>query len=159
MERIGTIVCVGTLGVILAAMAWFLVMNPMRAKRESLSMEIAKIEPVEVPFDKPNWDFTKWQQSVASKPALWDSLVAPPVPPPPPPEPPPDVNAMAKDLSFGRQQVGNKAKMTKAQDPKGSFVAVGDKVNGLTIKEITKTGVVLSLEWKGQELTVSVPRR
>jgi hypothetical protein len=159
MERIATIACAGVLAAIIGAMAWCLVMNPMHAKRERLNMELAKIEPVEVPFDKPNWDFDKWQRAVASKPGLWDSLIAPPPPPPPPPEKPPDVNAMAKDLSFGRQQIGNKVKMTKAKDAKGSFVTVGDKVNGLIVKEITKTAVVLSLEWKGQELTVSVPRK
>ena len=34
-----------------------------------------------------------------------------------------------------------------------------DTVNGLTIKEITKTSVVLSLSWEDQELTTEIPRK
>jgi hypothetical protein len=66
---------------------------------------------------------------------------------------------MVEGISFGRAQIGAKVKMTDGKDPKGSFVKVGDKVNELTIKDITKTSVVLSLIWEDQELTTEIPRK
>ena len=99
------------------------------------------------------------EKKLAAKPKLWEELLPPPEAPKPGPPPPPPVEEMAKTLSFGRQQIGGKVKMTKAGDTKGSFVAVGDTMNGLTVKEISKTSVVLSLSWQGQELTVTKDRK
>ncbi len=76
-----------------------------------------------------------------------------------PPKQPPDLTKMGKNISFGRQQIGTKVKMMDSKDPKGSFVQVGDTVNGLTIKEITKTSVVLMLPWEDHELTIEIPRK
>ena len=159
MERIitliGALVCAG----IVVFIALNFVYNPMHAREKALVAEASRIAPIEVNFEKPNWDFKKWQQSIAAKPALWQQLLAPPAPPPPPPEKPPDLNAMIKDVAVGRQQIGPKVKVMKGGDAKGTFMAVGDTLNGLTIKEITKTEMVLSLTWKGQELTVAIPRK
>ncbi|HOC74199.1 MAG TPA: hypothetical protein PKL54_15400, partial [Candidatus Hydrogenedentes bacterium] len=58
------------------------------------------------------------------------------------------------------QQVGQKVKLVTPQSPRGVFVGVGDDVNGLKVKSIEKTGIVLSFLWKEkqEELTVTLPR-
>ncbi|MBW7865811.1 MAG: hypothetical protein H3C30_15530 [Candidatus Hydrogenedentes bacterium] len=67
---------------------------------------------------------------------------------------------MLEGVKFTRQQVGPKVKMNSPQSPKGSFVGEGDKVNGLTVKSISKTGVTLTFFWKekNEELTITMPR-
>ncbi|MCX5759553.1 MAG: hypothetical protein NTU83_13825 [Candidatus Hydrogenedentes bacterium] len=133
--------------------------NPMAERRQVLENQLKSIKTIDVNFEKPPWDFDKWQGAIATKPAMWEALVAAPLPPPPPPKQPPDVPKMAEGISFGRQQIGAKIKMMDGKDPKGTFVKVSDKVNELTIKQITKTSVVLALPWEDQELTVEVPRK
>ncbi|NIA15954.1 MAG: hypothetical protein GWP08_17970, partial [Nitrospiraceae bacterium] len=61
-------------------------------------------------------------------------------------------------ITVGRQAVGDKAKFFIGGNKRGEFLGVGDVIKGLTIKEITRKKVVLSLKWKNQELTVTLPR-
>ncbi len=161
MERRILIVCGMLLAVILVAILFGLVRDSYAARREALAADLGAIRPVEVSFDNPNWDFEKWQKTVAGKPALWQELIAPPPKPPPPPPPPPkppDTKAMIKDVVATRSQMGPRAKIKTKTDPKGTFLGVGDQVNGMTIKEITKTTIVLSLTWQNQELTETLER-
>jgi hypothetical protein len=159
VEKNITIGGIVALAAVVGLMGYYLVSNPMNAQRTVLATNLANVQTEEVAFEKPSYDFDRWQQSIAAKPALWQELVAPPPAPPPPPEKPPDLDAMLKGVTAGRQQIGGKVKIAKAGDPKGSFLGVGDTVSGLTIKEISKTTVVLALTWKGQELTTSIPRK
>ena len=159
MERTITVLCALLLAVVVAAAGLQIVFNPIGARRTTLEDQLAKISPVDVKFERRDLDLDSVQKKLASKPGLWVELLAPPPPPPPPPPTPPNLAEKAKGLAFGRQQVGGKVKMTTAGDAKGSFVGVGDQVNGLTVKEITKTSVVLALTWQGQELTISRERK
>ncbi len=159
MERTITVLCALLIVVVAAAAAMQIVFSPMGARRASLEDQLAKISPVDVEFERRDLDVDSVQKKLASKPGLWVELLAPPPPPPPPPPKPPNLEEMAKGVAFGRQQVGDKVKMTKAGETKGSFVGVGDAVNGLTVKEITKTSVVLALKWQSQELTISKGRK
>ena len=159
MERTITVLCALLLVVVVAAAGLQIVFNPMNARRTTLENQLAKISPVDVEFERRDLDVDSVQKKLASKPGLWVELVPPPPPPPPPPPTPPNLEEKVKGVTFGRQQVGGKVKMTKPGDAKGSFVGVGDQVNGLTVKEITKTTVVLALTWQGQELTISRQRK
>lgn len=159
MERLMTAIGIALLAGVMAFGGYRMYANPMKARKAALENHLKSIKAIDVKFEKPPWDFDKWQSSIASKPALWEGLVAPPLPPPPPPKQPPDLNAMVQTLSFGRQQVGAKVKMMDGKDPKGRFVAEGDTVNGLTIKSIGKTSVVLAFPWEDQELTIELPRK
>jgi hypothetical protein len=160
VERIATIACAAVLAALVGLAGYLAVANPMKAKRQDLDAQMAKIMPIDVPFPKPPWDFAKWQQSVAAKQNAWQEIVAPAAPPPPKPKTPPDPKTMLKDVTFGRQGIGTKKVMMKhGNEPRGAMVAVGDNVNGLTIKEITKTDVSLSLTWEGQEIPLTVPRK
>jgi len=158
MERLLVIISVIVLIAILGVMAFLFVRDPMDEHRVTLDDQLAAVKPVDVAFQKPNWDFDKWQNSLATKPALWKELVEAPPPAPPAPPPPPDLQALLKDVTAGRQQVGNKVKILKKGDARGSFLGVGETLNGLTIKEITKKEVVFSMTWQGKELTVNLPR-
>ena len=158
MERTITVLCALLLVVVAAAAGLQIVFSPMGARQANLEDQLGKISPVEVKFERRDLDVDSVQKKLASKPGLWVELVPPPPPPPPPPPIPPKLEEMAKGLAFGRQQVGEKVKMTKAGETKGSFVGVGEEVNGLTIREITKTSVVLGLTWQSQELTISKER-
>ena len=157
-QRIATIVGVIVIAGILAFIGYNFWANPVGEKRQWLNQELSEIQPIEVIFDKPQWDFKGWQDSVAGKPALWEELIEPPKAPPPPPPTPPNLNAMLKGVRALRQGVGKRAKIITPGDARGAFMGVGDMVNGLRIKEVTKTAVTFSLEWQGQELTTSIPR-
>jgi len=159
MERTVTLAGVLVLVCVVVIAALFIVRNPINAERAALKEQLARIKPVEVQFERSETDTAALQQKLGEKPYLWEQLLPPPPPPKPPPPVPPKLDEMAKTLNFGRQQVGGKVKVTKTGDAKGSFVGVGDSVNGLTVKEISKTAVVLSLQWQGQELTISKNRK
>lgn len=159
MERFITLIGALALAGVLAFGGYRMYSNPMAAGKVRLENQLKGIKPIDVKFEKPAWDFDKWQGAIAAKPALWEPLIAAPLPPPPPPKQPPDLEKMMKDVSFGRAQVGTKVKMLDGKDPKGSFVKVGDSVNGLTIKEITKTSVLLTFPWEDQELKIEIPRK
>lgn len=159
MERAITIVLVILLVCAAGGIVYLFAHNPMEAKRIELSSRLDGIEPVDVPYKKLEVDVDSVQKKLAAKPKLWEQLLEPPKAAPAAPPPPPPIEEMAKTLSFGRQQVGGKVMMTKTGEKKGSFIGPGETVNGLTIKEITKTNVVLSLQWQGQELTTSKERK
>lgn len=158
MERILTVLAVAVVIGVLALTAYSFWANPVNTKRQWLAAELTSIQPVDVAFEKPQWDFDGWQSAVAAKPALWTELIPPPPPPPPRPEPPPNLSAMIKGVTASRQGIGKKAKIFTPHDKRGAFMGVGDTIGGLTITEVSKTAVRLSLDWKGQELTVILPR-
>ncbi len=159
MERGITIGCV----VVLIALAGWIGYNafdsPMQQRSLALKADVSKIKPMELSFPKPNWDTEKWQQSVAAKPNLWTQLVEPPKAEPPPPPTPPNPNEMIKDVRFSKQGIGvKKIKLFKGADTKGEWASVGDTINGLVLKEITKGDVTLTLKWNDQELTATKQR-
>lgn len=161
MERTGVIVGVAVLAAILAATGYFAFTNPVADRRELFNQDLAKIKPTEVKYDDKVGDFDRWQESIAAKPNLWERLVEPPPPPPKAPEPPPNLNKMLQDagVAIGRAKVGDKVQIQTKGDQRGKFMAVGDSIAGLTIKEVTKDKVVFSLQWKGQELTTDLSRK
>lgn len=159
MQRILYMVGAVLLIAVLAFGGYRFYTHPMTGRMQTLNERLKGIKAIDVKFEKPPWDFDKWQRAVAAKPALWEALVAAPLPPPPPPKPQPNLVEMVKDISFGRQQIGSKIKMVSGKESKGTFVSIGDTVNGLTVKSIDKTSVVLSMQWEGQELTTELPRK
>ncbi len=159
MERTITLLLSLLLACVVTGMGLLIAFNPTASKETILKAKIADIKPVVVEFNRRELDVESVQKRLAAKPGLWKELLEPPPPPAPPPPPPPPIEKMAEPRTFGRQKIGDKIKVTKGGDPKGTFVAVGDKINGLSIKEITKTSVVLSLTWEGKELTVTKERK
>lgn len=158
MERIVTIIGVAAIAAVLAATGYQLAFNPVQTRRADLTTRLDRIQPYDVEFEGPNWDYEAWHGSLAAKPALWTELIEPPPPPPRKPPKPPDLKKMAAGITVGRQAVGDKAKFFTPGDSRGTYLGVGDTIKGLTIKEVTRKQVTLSLKWKNQELTITLPR-
>jgi len=158
VERIVTIIGVAAIAAVLAATGYMLVFNPVQARRTDLTARLDQIQSYEVEFKSPDWNYEAWHGSLAAKPALWTELIEPPPPTPPPPPPPPNLKKMAAGITVGRQAVGDKAKFFAPGDSRGTYLGVGDTIQGLTIKEVTRKQVTLSLRWKKQELTITLPR-
>ncbi|HOZ46879.1 MAG TPA: hypothetical protein PLO37_00525 [Candidatus Hydrogenedentes bacterium] len=144
---------------VLALMAYHAVNNPMDKVRHQVDAELAEIKTVSVAFPAPEWEFDKWHHEIVGKASLWKELVPEPAPPPPPPEKPPDLQEKLKGVEPTRQQVGGRVKIKTPGDEKGSFYSVGDILNGLQIKEISKTHVTFMVLWKDKELTTQLERR
>jgi len=147
----------GLLTAALAAAAGFQFLNPP-ARPEEFQQQLAAIEPVEMRYEKQAWPYEEWQERLASRPALWKELVEPPPPPKAPPPPPPDMAKLLAGVTAGRQQVGDRAKIMVPGDKRGTFMGVGEKVNGCEIKEVSKKEVIFSLIHLEKEITYSIPR-
>ena len=102
--------------------------------------------------------------AIVRKPALWKELVPAPAAKPRPVKKP-DLEKMLKGVrASSRLEIAGTGgriliDVKTLEDRKGSWLGIGDKVNGLTIKEITKEAVVFSLTIKDKEYTYSLPRR
>ena len=136
------------------------VRNPIAARREQLRIELAAVpsERVDVgPLSRPV-DIDAVQQSISGKEKLWQELIPPPPPPPPPPAPPPDIAKMLEGVQPTRQQIGDAIRIIVPGNPRGARCAVGDTINGVTIKEITPTEVIFEYVWKDKVLSCKLPR-
>ena len=102
--------------------------------------------------------------AIVRKSALWKELVPAPVARAKPVKKP-DLKKMLNGV-----RASSRLEMTVAgggvlidvktlEDRNGSWLGVGDKVNGLTIEEITKEAVLFSLTIKDKEYTYSLSRR
>jgi hypothetical protein len=133
-------------------------MNPVQRAYQSVDTELARIQPEEVQFEPPVWDFKAWHQTIIGKPALWNEVVMPPAPKAPDAPKPPSIDEMLKGVEPTRVTIGGRVKIKTDEDPKGTLYSVGDTVNGTKITEIAKEYVEFSFSWKGQELTKKIER-
>jgi hypothetical protein len=152
---LGFVVLLGICGIIVHHQ----VTRPLDEKLAWVDRELANINPTWVEFPQPDWNFKRWHEAITGKKALWQEIVPPPPPPPPKEEPPPDLRKELTGVEATRSQIGQKVKFKTPENQKGVFYTVGDKINGLTIKSITKDYVEFSLQWKGEELTTRLGRR
>ncbi|HEO71649.1 MAG TPA: hypothetical protein ENN80_10330 [Candidatus Hydrogenedentes bacterium] len=159
MERVLFILVLLAIGALGALIVLNAIQQPIKKEQAWLDEELARIRPTQVLFPKPDWDFHAWHQAIAGKAALWKEIVPPPPPKPKPPPKPPNIEEKLVGVEATRQQVGDKARIRTPDNPRGDFYGVGDTINGLRIKEVTKYQVVFCLEWMGQELTTSLERR
>lgn len=158
MERKYLILMIAVLAVFASAFGVKSVLNPYESRQASLQTELANIKPVEVKHETLQANFDRWRQTIGGKPSVWQELVPAPPPPPPPPPKPPNVKDKLAGLKITRQGIGSKVRIMSKENPKGVFVGAGDSINGLEVKEVTKTSVTFSLKWNGQELTETVRR-
>lgn len=163
MQRIFYILGVAILAAISLRIGLNFAADPIEPQRLDLKRDLDGIPPVaRMPQDN-TIDYSKWQQEILGKPGLWDALIPPPPPPPPPkptPPPPPDLKKMLEGVKAARAQIGQKVKIITAQDARGSFVAIGEVVNGCTLSAFDRSQVTFSYFWKegNKELTQSIPR-
>ena len=164
----------GRLAIVLAA-AWTVfclayvgyraVNNPMDDRYVALETKLNAVPFVPEEFESPEEiDDRELRDRVMAKNALWSDLVAPPPPPPKPEEKGPDLDELVKGIRpSAREQIRNAqglmVKVYTEGDRNGKFLGVGDRVNGLTILEITDDEVVFQAVVKKQEYSVPVKRR
>lgn len=158
MERKYLIVVIAILAVVAVATGVRSALNPYESRQTALQTELAQIKPVEPEVEAQQANYDRWKESITSKTSVWRELVPEPLPPPPPPPKPPNTKEKLAGLKVTRQGVGNKVRILSEQTPKGVFVGPGDTINGMKVKEVTKTSVTFSLDWNGQELTETMPR-
>lgn len=160
MTRVFTLTGVLATLAVLAYIGLNFVQSPIAAQREQLRIQLAEVpaSKVEVGPLTARIDIDAVQQSISGKEKLWQELIPPPPPPPPPPEPPPDLAKMLEGVQPTRQQIGNAIRIAVPGNPRGRF-EIGDKINGVTLKEITPTEVIFEYAWKDKILTYRLPRR
>jgi hypothetical protein len=152
-----TVVCV-------AAMAWQAVRNPMQARKAALDERLSSVVPVtgdDIP--QPDQAPLRLQRTaITDKKALWTELIAAPTAAPKP-EVNPDLKSNLKGITATRQQISSKdgisvKMLMNPQDKRGSWKAIGDTINGLTIRDVTPEAVIFSIKQNGKEYTVELPR-
>jgi len=158
MERRYVIIVIAVLAVIAVAVGLRSALNPYRTRQAALQADLAQIKPVEVKLQTKQANLARWKQAIGAIPAVWQELIPAPPPPPPPPPKPPNTKEKIAGLKVTRQGIGDKVRIMSKENPKGVFLGPGDSINGMKIKEVTKTDVTFSLKWRDKELTETVHR-
>lgn len=131
----------------IGALAINVVEDPLKEERRALSRQLERLRPErKVYVTSTDLDFQRIRETITGKDALWDELIPPP-PKPPPPKKTPNFGQLLKGVSVGQGQIGDKIRIIMPGSPRGEFLGVGDKVNLLTISEITPEYVEFSLDW------------
>ena len=141
--------------------------NPQKARMDALAKRLNAIEPRRIDYiTQSNVDYTALQGQILSRPNLFQELIPPPPPPkvaPPPPPKPPDLNALLKGVLASRHEVTKggvkEIRMTTPASTTPEFFKVGDQINGVTLKEITRTEVIFSIVANENEYTKAIPRQ
>jgi hypothetical protein len=159
MRMVTMVGVLATVGV-LALVVLHFVRDPIAVRREQLRQELAMVQPHPVDVGPLNTqvDIDSIQQAITGKEALWKELIPPPPPPPPPPKKAPNLAELLEGVQPTRQRVGEYIRIIVKGNPRGARFTVGDKINGVTIKEITATEVIFEYPWEGQVLTHTLPR-
>ena len=142
--------------------------NPMHDRLAEFELEVDAVTYVPEGYkieSEANYDAIV--AVIVDKTTLWKELVPPPPPPKPRPRPvkKPDLKKMLEGVvaSSRLQIIGAGGRILldvkTPKDRAGSWLGVGDKVNGVTIKKITKDAVLFSLMSNKKEYTYSLPRR
>lgn len=139
--------------------------NPMHGRLADFEMDLAAVTYVPEKYvTDSDANYNVIVMGIVRKSALWEELVQPPAPKPKA-EKKPDLEKMLRGVvASSRDEIVEAGGRTlidvkTQEDPKGSWLGVGDEVKGLTIKEITAEAVVFSLMSNDKEYTYSLPRR
>lgn len=142
--------------------------NPMDARLADFELELAAVIYVPEKYvTDSDVDYGVIVWNTAVKATLWKELVPPPPPPVRKPRPVkhPDLRKLLQGVVVSSRLeitgVGGRTliDVKTPEDLNGSWLGIGDKVRGLTIKEITKEAVVFSLMSNNKEYTYSLRRR
>ena len=137
--------------------------DPMEARKAQLEEELQSIGPSSADYTmQPPGNLGELRAAVTSKTSLWQELIAAPAAPPPRVMPP-DLQRRLQGVVPTRTSIGTgdnvKVLIKSTKNPRGSFVGVGEKVNGTTLLKIEKTSVLFGVTHNGNQYTLSVPRK
>ena len=147
------IATLGIAGLILARVVLNVVEN-----REELRVALAAV-PEHAAIDDSNSDPQAWAQSIQAAPALWQELVAPaPVAPTPAPKvEEPDVLAKLKNVRVGKAQIGTtKLKIFTPENPRGTWLELGESVNGCKLTAFDRETAFFSFYWEAGKRNLDV---
>lgn len=137
--------------------------NPLNDRRAALDARLAAITYVPERFETAEQvNYRKLREAVTAKEALWKDLIDPP-PKPGPVETKPDLNARLEGVFISAREelvIGDTVKVMVRTplNKSGSWLSVGDKVNGLVIAEILPEKVVFTTVINEKEHSVSLKR-
>ena len=143
--------------------AMMFVDDPMEARRARLEEELRTIRPMIAEYSTaPTGDLGGLRAAVTSKPSLWEELIPAPAAPPRR-KMPPNLQQKLQGVVPTRTSIGTgeavKVLIKSTNNPRGSFLGVGEKVNGVAVLKIEKTSVLFGVTQNGTRYTHSVPRR
>lgn len=162
MTRLFVLICSLVTLAAAAFSAWTFVHNPMDEHASALDAELAAIQPAPAEYSTDSGlNFERIYADVEGKSGLWNELVAPLPKPKPKPKPAaaPDLAKLLKGVSPGRNQVGSRVQIKTPTDRKGSYLGVGDQVNGVVILEIKRTEILFGITKNGKDYTHTLPRQ
>jgi hypothetical protein len=141
--------------------------DPEKARMDALAKRLTEIQPRHIDYvTQSKVDYTSLQNQILSKPKLFQELVPPPPPPtpaPPPPPKPPDLEALLKGVVATRMEISKGGvKRVRFMTPASKtpeYFGVGDIINGVTIKEVTKAAIIFSIVANEKEYTKEMPRQ
>ncbi len=143
-----------------AAVGWFAFNDPTEETRSDLAWDLQQAQQRQgnPGGGSASIDFAALEEDVVERDNLWDELISPP-----PQRPsPPDLAGALRGVTVTRESMGSgndmRVRIRTSSDSRGSWMGVGDEVNGLTIIEITSDSVVFGREAHGRMYTRSVSR-
>jgi hypothetical protein len=160
MQRSAYIVAIA---VLVAAGSWIAyrrVEDPMAARKAVLAGELAEIGPLsDAEMRSASTGNEELLDLIRGNPALWRELVeAQKVAPKPP-----DLAQLLRGVTATTNQRGMGAQLKvlikTPQNRTGGWFGVGDQINGVGIRSISRRDVEFGLEHNGKQYTLKLPRR
>ena len=150
----------------LGLVAWTIqngVRDPMESRRQRLEARLMDVAPDPDAYTAPiAAEVAPSYESIHENTALWRELI---VAPPAAPRRlmPPNLRTKLEGIVPTRSSVGSgdflKVLIKSTDNPRGTFMGVGEKVNGVTILKIEKRSVLFGLSHQGKSYKYTILRR
>jgi len=130
----------------------------------ALDEEIATIEATPVTYDTSRAvDYDYLNAEIRKKQNLWHEIVPPPPKPKPKQVGPNWIQKLKGIVPSQRRQITKKGKLyiliASPDNVRGTYMSVGDTVNGLTIQKIESDTVTFKLHYGNKDYFKEVPRK
>lgn len=137
--------------------------DPMNGRQERLETRLTAIASEPKAYTTPvRAEITPSYESIHENTALWQELIVAPARPSRPVRPP-DMRKKLEGVVVTRASVGSgdtlKVLIKSTDNPRGTFMGVGEKVNGTTILRIDKRSVLFVLKHQGKSYVQTIARR
>lgn len=134
--------------------------DPYAVRRAELEQRIEDIPPPPDSVDAPlQANYSKWQRSIETRPALWDSLFPPAAAKPQPLDAAKEVQGITVLRGSSGSGANARVRLATGDNPRGRMYKVGEEVKpGVVVKEVTGNSVVFLVTKGSQSGTHSLPR-
>lgn len=150
----------------LGLVAWTVmngVRDPMDTRRERLETRLMEVAPAPDSYaDSTNPEAAPSYENIYENTALWRELIVAPAPAPVRVMPP-NLRKKLEGIVPTRSSIGSvgslKVLIKSTDNPRGTFMGVGEKVRGVTILKIEKRSVLFGLSHQGKSYKYTIARR